>query len=102
MITLKISFDRHGHKYTYTAVLKDSMELSESKKNEAVDLIEDTGDGDRWSLIFDGAEAESYEVVMFKNADGDMTTELDYIIVWDGGRDCIVEEIDGKCKATRK
>lgn len=102
MITLKISFDRDGRKCSYTAILKDSMELSDSKKNEAYDLIEDTGDGNRWSLMFDGAEAEYYEAVMFKNTDGEMTTELDYIIVWSGNQDCIVDEIDGKCKATRK
>lgn len=102
MITLKISFDYDGQKHNYTAVLKDNMELSTSRANQAVDLIDDTGDGDRWSLIFGDTESEHYEAVMLIDADGEMTTELDYIIVWDGAHDCIAAEIDGKCKVSRK
>lgn len=102
MITLKISFDHDGQKHNYTAVLKDNMELSDSKKNEAVDLIEDFGDEERWSLIFGDTDSVYYEAVMYRDADGKKTTELDYVIVWDGDIDLMMDEIDGECKASRR
>lgn len=103
MVTITIKFDYDGNKQTLKACLKnDMMTLSESKQNQATDLIEDAGDDDRWSLVFDTDGDEMYEVVMYRDADGEKTTEAEYVIVWGGtGKDAILAEIDVKSSCKR-
>lgn len=103
MVIITIRFEYEGKQRTLKACLKnDMMTLSESKQNQATDLIEDFGDDDRWSLVFDTDGDEMYEAVMYRDADGEKTTEVDYIIVWGGtGKDAILAEIDAKSSCKR-
>ncbi len=103
MVTITIKFDYEGNKQTLKACLKnDMMTLSESKQNQATDVEEDTGDEDRWSLFFDTDGDEMFEAVMYRDADGDKTTEVDYVIVWGGtDKQAIMAEVDAKSTCKR-
>lgn len=101
MITITIKFEYEDKKQSFKACLKNDMTLSDSKQNQATDLVEDSAD-DRWSLFFDTDGEEMYEAVMYRNADGDMTTEVEYVIVWGGkDKDAILAEIDAKSSCKR-
>ena len=77
------------------------MTLSESKQNQATDIIEDFGDDTRWSLYFaDFDEEHDVEIVMLRDADGDKVFEADYAIIWSNGDNgCTEDEVDAQCKA---
>ncbi len=103
MVTITIKFEYDGKKHTLKACLKNDMTLSDSKQNQATDVVEDFGDEYRWSLIFDTDGDEMYEAVMYRDAEGEMTTEVEYIIVWGGtDKQAILSEVDAKssCKRT--
>lgn len=103
MITIKFEFNYQGETYKPKACLKDDMTLSNSKQNDATDLIEDYRDGSRWSLCFeDFIEGYLIEIVMYRDGEGDMTTEAEYAIVWDNETGTIEDTIDVKSSTTRK
>lgn len=99
MITLNIEFDYEGQKRKLKACLKNNMTLSDSKQNQATDLVEDFGDDTRWSLYFADYDAEhDVEIVMLRDADGNKTFEVDYAIIWSKANDIIEDEVDAQCK----
>lgn len=103
MITIKFEFNYEGKTYRPKACLKDDMTLSNSKQNDATDLIEDFGDESRWSLCFeDLIEGHSIEIVMYRDGEGDMTTEAEYAIVWNNEIDNIEDTIEVKSRTIRK
>ena len=101
MVTLSIKFNYEGEEYKLKACLKNDMTLSESKQNQATDIIEDFGDDTRWSLYFaDFDEEHDVEIVMLRDADGDKVFEADYAIIWSNGDNgCTEDEVDAQCKA---
>lgn len=102
MITLNISFNYEDELYKLKACLKNDMTLSNSKQNQATELIEGFGDEKRWSLYFaDFDDEHDVEVIMLRDADGNQTFEADYAIIW-GGRDkgVIEDEVDAQSKVT--
>lgn len=103
MVTISIGFEYEGNKKTLKACIKnDMMTLSDSKQNQATDIVEDFGDEDRWSLVFDTDCDEMYEAVMYRDADGVKTTEVEYVIVWGGtDKQAILAEVDAKSSCKR-
>ncbi len=103
MVTITIKFEYEGNNHALKACLKNDMAtLSSSKQNQATDIEEDTGDEDRWSLYFDTDGDEMYEAVMYRDAEGEKTPEVDYVIVWGGtDKQAILSEIDAKSTCKR-
>lgn len=98
MITIKIEFDYEGKKHALKAMLNNDLsQLSKSKNNDATEIVDDFGDEERWSIIFDQHDGRSLEVVMYRDSDGEKTVEADYTIIWNG--DTIEAEIDVKSGA---
>ena len=98
MTTLNITFNYEGQKRQLKACLKNNMTISENKQNQATPLIEDFGDEQRWSLYFaDFDEEHDVEIVMLRDAEGNMTFEADYAIIWNKGGN-IDEEVDAQCR----
>lgn len=101
MKTISIKFKYEDESYNLKAILKDDMTLSNSKSNQATDLIEDFGEPGRWSLIFEPTTEMMIEVIMYRDSMGRMTTEAEYAIIWGGtDRDAILDTI--KVKSTTK
>ena len=102
MVIVTIKFEYEDKKHSFKACLKNDMTLSDSKQNQATDLVEDSED-DRWSLIFDTDGEEMYEAVMYRNNDGEMTTEAERVIVWGGNAEkgIILDEVDAKSSCKR-
>lgn len=97
MKTITIKFTYNKEPYNLKAILKDNMTLSNSKSNQATDLIEDYGDENRWSLIFEPNSEIMVEVIMLRNALGKMTTKSEYAIIWGGlDRGVIIDTINVK------
>lgn len=97
MITIKIEFDYDGRHIKFAAYLKDDMTLSVSKKNAGVDLVEDIEEG-RWSLVFN----EMFEVVMYRDADGNRTCEAERAIIWNVQKGYILDEVEARSKVSYK
>lgn len=95
MVTITIEFEYEGKKHNLKAMLNNSLtELSKSKKNDATEIIDNTGDDERWSIIF-GEYDLFVEAVMYRDSeDGDKTTSVDYAIIWNG--EILEAEIDVK------
>lgn len=75
------------------------MALSDSKQNQATDLVEDFGDDTRWSLYFADFDAEhDVEIMMLRDADGNKTFDADYAIIWSKANGIIEDEVDAQCK----
>lgn len=103
MITINFKFNYEGKTYKPKACLKNDMTLSNSKQNDATDLIADNGDEGRWSLCFDDLiEEYLIEIVMYRDGNGNMATETEYAIVWNKEGDYIEDEIDVKSSTIRK
>lgn len=93
MITLKLQFDYEGKTHKLQANLKNDMTISETKGNQATDIVEDFGEDERWSLIFGEHDLGYIEVVMYRDSETkEMLPEADYIIIWNG--DTIEAEIN--------
>lgn len=99
MINLKITFDYEGKKQKLNAYLKNDMTISENKRNQATDLIEDFGDEKRWLLYFADFDGEhDVEIVMLRDADGDKVFEADYAIIWNKADNGVIDdEVDAQC-----
>ena len=67
MKTWKFKVKINGKEEKLSAVLKEDMTLSKAKSNQASDLIENFGDEDRWSLVFDIDNQICVEVVMYRD-----------------------------------
>lgn len=103
MITINFKFNYEGKTYKPKACLKNDMTLSDSKQNDATDLIADNSDEGRWSLCFEHIiEGYRIEIVMYRDGNGNMATEAEYAIVWNKESGCIDAEIDVKSSITRK
>ena len=100
MVTITIEFEYEGKKHNLKAMLNNTLtELSKSKKNDVTEIIDDTGDDERWSIIF-GQYDLFIEAVMYRDSDDrEKTTSVDYIIIWNG--DIIEAEIDAKSSVKR-
>ena len=100
MVTITIEFEYEGKKHNLKAMLNNTLtELSKSKKNDATEINDDFGDEDRWSIIF-GQYDLFIEAVMYRDSDdGEKTTSVDYIIIWNG--DVIEAELDVKSGVKR-
>lgn len=86
MTTITINYLCDEQNRSLTAVLTNDLStLSNGKRNQATEIIEDFGDPDRWSLIFGDTDKDFVEVVMYRDDDRDKTTDVDYILHWSGG-----------------
>lgn len=75
MITIRCTFKSEGETIKKTAILSDSLDrLSESKKNEATDLIIDCQEDGYWSIIFEEEEDVKQYEIEFKYDDDDERT----------------------------
>ena len=62
MITLRLSFQSEGKEIRKTAIVTDDLiDLSTSKKNQAVDVITNSYQFGYWSLIFEDGDTQ-YEI----------------------------------------
>lgn len=62
MITMRLSFQSEGKEIRKTAIVTDDLiDLSASKKNQAVDVITNSYQFGYWSLIFEDGDTQ-YEI----------------------------------------
>lgn len=62
MITMRLSFQSEGKEIRKTAIVTDDLtDLSESKKNQAVDIITNSYEFGYWSIIFEDGDTQ-YEI----------------------------------------
>ena len=85
MKTIKCSFVSEGKNINLTAIL---TELSQSKQNQATDLINDfIQEEGNWGIFFDREEQEKIELgyeLVFKAEDGKPTLKPIKAITWVG------------------
>lgn len=87
MITLICKFKSDGTDIKKTAIINDSLDvLSNSKKNEATDIIEpETLDFEGWSICFEITDTLSYEVMFeYDHEEHIKTLKPVKAITWDG------------------
>ena len=84
MKTIKIEFQSNGQTIKKTAIVNDCLnELSNSKKNEAVDITNELWTDGELSLIFEGEPGVQYEAVFkYDTENHQETLEPIKVITW--------------------
>ena len=94
MKTLKCKFKSNGEDVKVTAVINDNLtELSNSKKNEATDIIDDFIMEDNvWCLFFEKSDKLGFEL-QFRVIDDNKTLTPVKAITWEGGDDAVITDV---------
>ena len=100
MRTIHATFKVDGETVKRTAILSDDLsELSQSKKNQCDDIIDDTVDDGYWSLIFYESDTKQYEVELeYDKDEWQKTFNPVKCIVWED--DVIADEVKVTIKAS--
>lgn len=97
MKTLTINFKSNGNEIKRVAIISDNhTELSNSKKNQAGDIITDSTDDGYWSIIFIESETLQYEIEFVYDEEKGYTLLPMKAITWEN--DIITDETYAKVK----
>lgn len=98
MKQITCKFKSNGEDITVTGIVSDDLsELSQSKKNQATDIIDDYIDDDGvWMLYFEMNSNLGYEIQFkAKTEDGETLKTLKPVkaITWGGGEDAVITDV---------